>query len=246
MNYKIFSCTNFKYVDIAEYWADHMQRLGLDYTVYCTDKTSFDHLLERNIKCDYYDGFSQDNFDFTQFGLIRFKILEQLLEQHDYVIYSDIDAIWIDNPLIDILGDQYAAHLSTVHHDRAYPSSIREKWGCTICTGWMGFRDVCKCMISDFINAYHSFKIGNDQQKFNEFLYSIYTKINNDIDDNSFTLETNIYNHIILGLPSDLIHRGNGMCSSKVIHPLTQTDNHKKLKKLKTIISRNKNLWMLK
>lgn len=240
MKYKIFGYTNFKYIDIAVYWSSYIQRLDLDYIIYCTDDMSIDYLQSKDINCQLYEIAPGGNF--TDFGLVRFNILYNLLNEYDYVIYSDIDAIWIDNPLIDILGDQYAAHLSTVHHDRAYPLSIREKWGCTICTGWMGFRDTCKSMISDFINAYYSFKTGNDQQKFNEFLYSIYTKINNDIDDNSFTLETNIYNHMILGLPGDLIHRGNGMCSSKVIHPLTQTENHKKLKKLKTIIDNRYNI----
>lgn len=228
MNYKIFGCTNFNYVDVAEYWSRYMQKLDLDYTVYCTDKNSYDHLLECNIKCDYYDGFSQDNFRFTQFGLVRFNILEQLLKQHDYVIYSDLDAIWLEDPLEDIFNDSYDAHLSTVHHPQAYPALVRKKWGMTVCTGWMGFSKSCRDLILNFISNYNFYK-GNDQQKFNEYLYSLNNKIYKNIKGHSFALSLKQYNIDILGLDKNIVHRGGNVHGAKVVHPLIagNKDKHK-------------------
>jgi len=219
MNYKIFGCTNFKYVGVAEYWSRSMQKLGLDYTVYCIDKKSFDYLVEKNIKCNFYEELFQDNFDFTKFGLVRFNILEQLLEQYDYVIYSDLDTIWLEDPLEDIFNELYDAHVSTVHHSKAYPASVREKWGMTVCTGWMGFSKSCRDFILDFISNYN-FYGGNDQQKFNEHLYSLNDTIDNNIKNHSFTLNLKQYNINILGLSRNMVHRGGVVDGAKVVHPL--------------------------
>jgi hypothetical protein len=234
MNYKIFGYTNFKYVDMAEYWSRYMQKLDLDYTVYCTDKKSFDYLTDKNIKCDFYGELSQDDFDFTQFGLVRFNILEQLLDQYDYVIYSDIDAIWLEDPLEDIFNDSYNAHVSTVHNPNAYPASVRKKWGMTICTGWMGFSKSCRSFILDFIGQYYSFKEGNDQQRFNEFLYSINKKIDKTVDGHSFVLDLHKYQLKVLGISRSLIHRGKTVKGSKVVHlPITRVGTENKLKALR-------------
>lgn len=233
MNYNIFSYTNFKYVDIAEYWSRYMQKLVLNYTVYCTDKKSFNYLSEKGIKCDFYDELSQDNFDFTQFALIRFHILEKLLTKYDYVIYSDLDAIWLENPLETLFDHQYDAYLSTVHHPRAYPGSVRKEWGMTVCTGWMVFKSSAKSLISDFISQYFSFKHGNDQQKFNEFLYSINKEIDTNIDAHSFVLDLQKYQINALGISKELIHRGKKISGSKVVHPhITKISIDEKIKAL--------------
>ena len=171
MNYKIFSYTNFKYVDAAAYWASFVEKLKLDYEIHCCDKQSYEYLLNQKVKCVLSKHlYEETNFNFTDFSLIRFKILSDLLDKYEYVIYSDVDAIWEDNPLEDIFKHPYEAHLSTVHHPNAYPASIRKEWGLTVCTGWMGFKSTARDLIQDFISQYYSFKTGVDQQRFNEFL----------------------------------------------------------------------------
>ena len=220
MNYKIFGCTNFKYVEVAEYWARHMQKLDLAYTIYCTDKKSFDYLTDKNIKCDFYGELSQDDFNFTQFGLVRFNILEQLLGQYDWAVYSDLDAIWLDNPLDDLFDHSYEAYLSTVHHANAYPKFVRNKWGMTVCTGWMAFKSSAQILIQDFISQYSSLKPGNDQARFNKFLYSINQKIDKDVRDHSFILDLAKYHIKVLGISEGLIRRGSKVSGSKVVHPV--------------------------
>lgn len=233
MKYKIFGYTNFKYIELALYWSSYVQKLGLDYTIYCTDEQSFEFLKGKNINCEKFCEFPIENFDFTQFGLVRFHILEQLLKNYDYVIYSDLDAVWLENPLEDLLNQQYDAHLSTVHHASAYPGSIRKKWGMTICTGWMAFKSSSKVLIEDFISQYFSFKHGNDQQKFNEFLYSINNEIDTNIDEHSFVLDLEKYQLKALGVSKELIHRGKKINGSKVVHPLiTGTSPEQKIKAL--------------
>ena len=227
MSCKIYSCTNFRYVEVAEYWSRHMQKLGLDYTIYCTDEASFEYLTDKNVKCNYCGELFPSRFNFNRFGLVRFKILEQLLEQHNYVIYSDLDAIWIENPMEDIHKEPYDAHVSTVHHSRAYPPSVRKRWGMTICTGWMGFSKSCRSLILDFISNYNRYR-GNDQRKFNEYLCSLNNTIDKNIENHSFVLNLKQYNIDILGLNKDLVHRGGVVDGAKVVHPLTKSNkaNH--------------------
>jgi len=219
MNYKIFGYTNFHYVYLAKYWSNYMDKLGLDYTLYCIDQKSFDHLTKKKKKCVFYRDQAQDRFDFTDFGLIRFKILLDLLSKYEYVIYSDTDAIWIGNPLGDILKEPYDIHLSTVHHKEAYPQSVRNKWGITVCTGWMGFNRSSSDLIRNFISHYHLFN-GNDQQKFNEFLYSINNRIDKSVNQHSFVLNLHKYKLKALGISKNLIHRGKMVEGSKVVHPV--------------------------
>jgi hypothetical protein len=244
MNYKIFGYTNFNYVELAEYWSHYMQKLDLDYTVYCTDIKSFDHLTKKNKKCVFYDELPQDQFDFTEFGLFRFKILSDLLATYEYVIYSDIDAIWLESPLGDIFKEPYDIHLSTVHNKNAHPKSVRNKWGMTVCTGWMGFNRVARNLIEDFINQYHLFKKGEDQQRFNEFLYSINNDIDKTIRGHSFVLDLHKYQLKTLGLSKNLIHRGGMTEGSKVVHPLTGTsagDVRKKITRLNNALKSKTN-----
>jgi hypothetical protein len=240
MNYKIFTYANYKYIEIAEYWASFVERLKLNYTVYCTDRRGYQYLLDKNINCTMFDTPTEGrDFNFNDFGLIRFKILSELLDKYEYVIYSDADAIWIDNPLGDIFEHSYDAHLSTVHHRDAYPASIRKKWGMTICTGWMGFKHTARNLILDFIGQYYSFKNGLDQANFNEFIYSINNKIDKDIHGHSFVSDLKEYQLKLLGIGKNLIHRGETVDGCKVVHPLSgssetlQRDENRKLRVLR-------------
>lgn len=196
-----------------------MQKLNLDYTVYCCDEPSFHYLTQNNVSCEQYNYISKSGkFDWTDFMLIRYHILYNLLQANDHVIYSDLDAIWLDNPVDELVDLNYDGFISTVHHRKAFPSNVKRAWGCTVCPGWMGFRKTSRLLIKKFIDSYSTYPC-RDQLKINYFLYE-HGNINKKIPTHSFELSLPDYELNILGISKNLIHRGKVVPGCKVAHVL--------------------------
>lgn len=239
-NYIVFGYTNFKYIQLALYWVSYIQKLNLEYRIYCTDQRSYDSLMAKKIKCILIE---ENNYkDFTDFGLIRFKIMYDLFHTYENVIYSDIDAIWINNPL-DKMNKDFDANFSVVTHEGAHPPCIRAEWGLTVCTGWLHLKNTCKGLIKEFIEEYYKYR-GNDQSRFNQFIFDRdrYNTFDKNMSINSFTLALHEYNLKVLGLNDSIIHRGDKIVNNcDVIHPLLYRSKtiDEKIEKIKTIMKDN-------
>ena len=243
-DYIVFGYTNCRYKNLAVFWASYIKKLNVDYIIYCTDQESYKFLRSADVKCAL-SSFQKnsENFEFTDFGLVRFNILFDLLKSYKNVIYSDLDAIWISNPIPELLIKGIDANLSTVHHPKAHPTCIREKWGSVICTGWMHFSDVCAPLIGDFIEKYDQYG-GNDQGKFNGFLASLCDNFTTNVPGHSFTIDINAYSLKLLGLHEKIVFRDEKVyvapSFTKVLHPVLGIGNYEgsKIKLLKKILAR--------
>lgn len=233
MNSIVYSYTNFDYVEIAELWSKYIQRLKLNYVIFCVDNESYEYLLNKRIKCELIKNLINSEYDFTDLGLIRFKLMIKLFENYKYVTYSDVDAFWFKNPLSELNKNSYDLNLSTVIK-RGYPKNIRKKLGATLCTGWMNLKSSCKHFIQDFIDNYYNFE-GNDQGKFNNYLYNLIETIKTEIYDHYFELNLEKYNLKALGLSQNIVRRGSDNANYYIDHPVIGIHGgvRRKIKKLK-------------
>ena len=79
---------------------------------------------------------------FVWMMLWKFMVTKELLAAGHDVILSDTDALWLKDPVEDLFySNSNDVVASTVWADNAFPPKFREKYGYTLCTGWMGFRN---------------------------------------------------------------------------------------------------------
>ena len=189
-----------------------------DYEIYSLDLECHQFLLNKGVNSILWNYKTKG---FTDLCMQRWNIISNLLQNNENVIHSDLDAIWLGNPIEDFIDLDYDAYVSTVHDVGAYPSEIRKKWNMTICCGWVSFKPSFKKVIDDFIINHNNYG-GNDQQKFNFYIDSLKKKLNFKIDNHEFYFILHDFNVKMLGLNRDLIFRGDRKENIKVCHPQTK------------------------
>ena len=157
--------------------------------------------------------------------------ISNLLNSGFNILHSDLDAIWLKNPL-DLIDNESDIIASM---DRGgWQSKTFEKLGFTMCMGWVYFKsnDGVKKTLSDIIDAKSSDI--DDQQEFNDFISdkvninNIYISENNErylmVDD----IKVRVLNEV------DVL-RGDYNSDSYVCHPLIkkQANKETQLKKRK-------------
>jgi hypothetical protein len=238
--YTIISVSNFAYRRLALNWSIALKNLKIkNYRIYSLDRECHDYLLKKDVNSVLLPSSDCDSFNKT-LSMKRFYIIEELLSKGEAVIYSDVDAVWVQDPTSD-LGD-FDMHFSVAVHPCAYPRHIREKWGSTICTGWLAFKSTALPLIQDFIKNHEKHNGGradrDDQYRFNAYIDSKEPHFNKPPLGHTFSF--NIGKLKALGLCKNLILRGNLTRKCKVCHPPTPKISDKKIKTLK-----RSNLWFL-
>jgi hypothetical protein len=231
--YKIFTCIDYNYRRLGLNWAKSLERINVkNYVIFSLDEKCHDFLTLKKIPSVLYK--SEGINDFNKMGLYRYKILLELLAKNEVVVYSDVDAIWLGNPIPNLINLKYDACMSVEKHKTACPASVRSDWKMTICTGWALFGNSCKKLIEDFVNNFDNINEGkgNDQARFNIYLHSLGDRIN-PTEGHSFSLLLSKYKLKILGLNQQLVNRGKytsrcGRChivpkssKAKVLHPVS-------------------------
>ena len=136
---------------------------------------------------------------------------------HD-VILSDTDALWLKDPVEDLFySNSNDVVASTVWADNAFPPKFREKYGYTLCTGWIGFRSNPKAIgLLDRVMAKAKWRREtSDQRAFNNFLMSRNPSIRKSDLGDVFTAD----GVRILALRPELVKRGKYVPETYVWHP---------------------------
>ena len=218
---KIISFGNYRYKRIAHNWALYLQRHKIEnYTIYSLDQDIYDYLVENEINTELLplDIFEEGAhlWDWRE----RLKFIFKLLNEGINVLHSDLDAIWLKNPL-DLVEEKYDLIAST----GKFPQNIYKKIGYTLCMGWIYYKSstIIKELFQDILdkNTHDNF---DDQIEFNREIFN-----------------GNWQNLKLKTLDQSIISRAQPHDNNTYVsHPLSQKsiDREKFLK--------DKNLWILK
>lgn len=216
---KIVAFGNSRYKRIAHNWALYLQHHKIEnYTIYSLDQEIYDYLCKNNINTELL---SLNIFKGQSWNWIeRLKFIHNLLKKNINVLHSDLDAVWLNNPL-SLIERQYDIVAST----GTFPKDVYKKVGHTLCMGWIYYKSstIVKELFESVLNAktHDNF---DDQEEFNREIFN-----------------GNWQNLKLKTLDQSIVSRGqpyNG--NTYVAHPLSpkNIDREQFLK--------NKNLWMLK
>jgi hypothetical protein len=199
------------------------------YLIIATDEDAFDALLSEKLNVIYSPG-KLPKRSGTGWKW-RLQSISNLLNSGFNILHSDLDAIWLKNPL-DLIDNESDIIASM---DRGgWPPTTYKKLGFTMCMGWIYFKstDVVKNALSDIITAKSSDI--DDQHEFNDYI-SDKVNINNIyISENNerFLMSNNIKVRVLNEMD---VLRSDYNSDSYVCHPLIkkQANKENQLKKRK-------------
>jgi hypothetical protein len=228
---KIISFGNSGYKRVAHNWALYLQSHGIDnYTIYSLDSEIYDYLVENKINTELLDiNMFDDGFKWH----LRFNQTRRLIESED-ILHSDLDAIWLRNPLgfIDSSYDIVSSTGGFPHKD-------------SLCMGWIHFSS-CDAVRKVFDNLLEKVELldgwmnidtkkrFDDQREFNHEIDGIWR------NGKIFKKPSNLHDLNIKKLGQDIVSRvKNHDINTYVAHPLSD----KKCDREQLL--RDKKLWIL-
>ncbi len=230
MSLKIISFCNYPYREIALNWVKHLEELSINnYEVLCLDPESDEYLKSHGCNSRVLNEFNDDWISGCKHTMRRTFIFKKYLKEGFDIIHSDTDAIWLKNPIPQLIeSNSQDIIVSTVRHREAFPPEVREAFGFTCCMGWIFFRSNYKTIkyLDKFLNT-REIK-GSDQKNFNQFLLhnqptSQSHKLGDElIIDNAAYQD---YNELsLLALSKPLVKRGPIEEETYVWHPNTKKE----------------------
>lgn len=169
----IFSVVNRDYIELAEQWAKQVEKITKKTISFaCADKQSYDLLNSKGFQCyDFqriesgqsicYSKITFPNEHAVYTVSLKFKLALHLINSGVDCIYSDVDAIWVKNPL-PFLNQEF----SVAFQPGSFPEIQKNMWGFSACTGFVAFNSSQN--VSDFLLKATSRFDGSDQAAFNE------------------------------------------------------------------------------
>jgi hypothetical protein len=143
-----FTLISKEYIQTGLNWINAMQRLGRkNFLVIAGDQFAADtmdqrgiHSVRANIDEDACDPSLVTHIGFSAKGLamiaLKFPVAKFLLQQGYSVVFSDADAVWLQDPM-PYLREADIAFQRVIYH----PPSISSLWGFAVCTGFVSFRN---------------------------------------------------------------------------------------------------------
>lgn len=154
------------YQEIAVNWVRYINKLDIkNYVIIALDGEAFDYLNKHKINVVKCEGsVSKKSGSGWKWRMDRIR---ELVDSSINVIHSDLDAVWLRNPL-GILNN-FDIVASSV--ENGFPTETSNRWGFTICMGWIFYRANSK--VSSFLcKIFNSDKDYDDQTEFNNYLSS--------------------------------------------------------------------------
>lgn len=103
----------------------------------CLDEESVVIFQAMNIHCVFVADVRAHRF--TSIWRLRVNVISCLLEAGLDVLASDADALWANDPMIDLQSPRHNQS-SIVASRGAYPLALTREWGSTMCMGFVLFR----------------------------------------------------------------------------------------------------------
>lgn len=175
----IFTVINARYMRLGLAWAKHVVRVsGENPTFICSDHESRHFLSSNGFPCEARPSstvlsmskrtvFGESSFpddDAAYTVSLKLAAAFEYLADGKSVLYSDVDAIWLRNPIDDLL--RYDADI--IFQPGSFPSDVKEKWGFAVCTGFFYMRP-CNATRTLVEKAKVNFD-GSDQRTLNRVL----------------------------------------------------------------------------
>jgi hypothetical protein len=229
----IISFCNWNYSKVALNWVAYLEKLGItNYLIVSLDKKTEDFLRENSINTKLMEG--QIPRRSGTGWRWRFQKTYDFLKSGTNIIHSDLDAVWLRNPLH--LLDEESDIIASV--DRGgFPPETFERWKFTMCMGWMFYRSNSK-VLGIFEDILLNEKDFDDQIEMNNYLSSriMLENIYNMVDGG---WKMKLENLNIKVLDKGVVKRGDFDENAYVCHPLM-----KKKADCKTQLKR-RGLWVL-
>ena len=154
------------YLPLLEVWADKLQRLGAGpLRLYCLDDATALWCGARGIDHQRLKWSGR----LEELWAERLRIFSGLLAQGQSFVHSDIDAIWLRNPMHE--GAAAACEADVVFSQgTVWPPDVHDQWGFVLCCGW--FKARATAAAADFFAALarHVSLTGDDQISVNRLL----------------------------------------------------------------------------
>ena len=135
----IIMAVNYKYLPVLLNAAVFLQRAEVldSLLLFCTDDKA-QHELEK------YHGhcinLNMERMGTTDLWKIRLELLEELMTAGIDCIFSDADAFWLENMATHVLKQVTEENAGIVASRGSFPEKIGERWGATLCMGFIYFR----------------------------------------------------------------------------------------------------------
>lgn len=138
--FRVLVSTTEKYFPIFLNWLLFYRRCGLDYSklyIICFDKSTEVLLPQHGLECNYVSYLPTRSHAQTIVALwqIRLQIVLSLLEKNTDVLMSDVDAIWLRNPIPEVYSLRNDADI--ISSRAQFPEEIARELGATLCMGFM-------------------------------------------------------------------------------------------------------------
>lgn len=164
---RIVAFGNRRYKKIAHNWALYLHHHKIkNYTIYSLDHDIYDYLCENDVNTELI---SLNMFESKSWAWIeRVKFIYNLLNDNVGVLHSDLDAVWLKNPL-SLIDGQHDIIAST----GTFPRSVYIQQGYTICMGWIYYKSssIVKELFINILNQNTRDEF-DDQVKFNTELFN--------------------------------------------------------------------------
>ena len=170
----IFSLVSKEYLLIGVNWARYIHALGLpNYLLFCGDHESYEFFSKRDFPCIELELPEMADQDVTAAGFLpkglmmaslKFPICQCLLEYGHDIVFSDIDAFWIKNPINYLVKNDHDFAFQNIY---LFPKEVVDLWGFACCSGFFFVR--CTKAGKDLIRSAQEFvlDICDDQAALN-------------------------------------------------------------------------------
>jgi hypothetical protein len=128
----ILTFSDWNYRPILENWLLHLSALGLTgMRVYCLDEQTRDWCVEHAVDAELvpWDG------NLGRLWQQRLAVFSELLANGIEFIHSDLDAVWLQNPLAPDSSARQPEDL-VFSQGTIWPPDIHQVWGFVLCCGW--------------------------------------------------------------------------------------------------------------
>jgi hypothetical protein len=154
------------YLPLLALWSRRVRALGVrELRVFGLDAATVEWCRSEDVPAESMDW----NGDLRTLWLRRIRIFRRLVAEGLDFIHSDIDAIWLDNPLAAESVREEPAQL-LFSQGTVWPPDVLDRWGFVLCCGW--FRVIASAQTQDFFDALACDveRTGDDQVSVNRLL----------------------------------------------------------------------------